>query len=135
VAIIGSHYPVNGAGGKATPASCQLLNTEYGKPLWTSEGWNLGQVNDWKGAMNLAQTINQNYVTEEQTAMIVWNLIYSWYSIFPFAHPDGQTVGGMGHGLMSATEPWSGHYRIMPTLYAVAHTTQFTTPGKCRYVQ
>ena len=52
----------------------------------------------------------------------------------PFAHPQQGTVGGMGHGLMSATEPWSGHYRIQPTLYAVAHTTQFTHPKRCKYV-
>ena len=135
VAIIGSHYPVQGADAKPTPAECQTLNTKHGKPLWTSEGWNLGQVNDWKGAMNLALTINQNYVQEEQTAMIVWTVIYAWYSIFPFAHPDGVTVGGMGHGLMSATEPWSGHYRIQPTLYTVAHTSQFTKPGSCKYLK
>lgn len=35
--------------------------------------------------MNLALTLNQNYVKQQQTAMIVWNLIFSWYSIFPFA--------------------------------------------------
>ena len=137
------------------------------------QGWNLGQVNDWKGAavsscflccavcrlpararkprrenlpahraallrepdtaalilnpvkQNLATTINQNYVVQNQTSMIVWTgppasshiscsfstiydcvelltasiglpVIYAWYSIFPFAHPDGITVGGMG---------------------------------------
>jgi hypothetical protein len=74
---------------------------------------------------NLATTINQNYVVQNQTSMIVWTgppasshiscsfstiydcvelltasiglpVIYAWYSIFPFAHPDGITVGGMG---------------------------------------
>jgi hypothetical protein len=38
-------------------------------------------------------------------------------------------------GLMSATEPWSGFYRIQPTMYAVAHTSQFTIPGKCKYLE
>ena len=136
IAIIGSHYPVQGAHAKPTPAECQALNTQHSKPLWTSEGWNLGQVNDYKGASNLALTINQNYVTEQQTAMIVWTVIYSWYSIFPFAHPDTRDpIGGMGHGLMSATEPWSGHYREEPTLYAVAHTTQFAKPKACHYLE
>ena len=41
----------------------------------------------------------------------------------------------MGHGVMSATESWSGHYRVQPTLYAVAHTTQFTHINGCRYVK
>ena len=35
--------------------------------------------------MNLGSTINRNYVLQNQTAMVVWNLIYSWYSILPFA--------------------------------------------------
>eukprot|EP01046_Picozoa_sp_COSAG06_P013970 COSAG06_NODE_854_length_11931_cov_55.985970_14_plen_94_part_00 len=41
--------------------------------------------------------------------MVVWTVIYAWYSILPFAHPDPRDpVGGMGHGLMSADQPWSG---------------------------
>jgi hypothetical protein len=67
--------------------------------------------------------------------MVVWTVIYAWYSILPFAHPDPRDpVGGMGHGLMSADQPWSGHYRVMPPLYMLAHTTQFVRPGVCKYV-
>ena len=90
---------VQGPKAPATPPECQELSTQHGKPLWTSEGWNLGQVNDWtvrrtkstrcnnpselggrgaQGAMNLALTINQNYAMERQTAMIVWTVIYAW---------------------------------------------------------
>ena len=66
-------------------------------------GWNLGEVNDYKGALNLASTINYNWIAQQQTAMIVWTVIYAWYSILPFAHPDPRdSIGGMGHGLMSA---------------------------------
>ena len=54
------------------------------------------------------------------------------YSILPFAKPVAGTVGGMGHGLMSATEPWSGHYQLQPPLYTLMHTSQFTEPG-CHY--
>ena len=36
--------------------------------------------------------------------------------------------------MMSATEPWSGHYSLQPPLYAMMHTTQFTKPGVCRYL-
>jgi hypothetical protein len=101
----------------------------------TSEGWNLAYVDDWEGGLNLASTINLNWVTQNQTAMIVWNLIYSFYSILPFAHPDDRDpVAGMGHGLMTAAEPWSGHYRLQPPLYAMMHTTQFTKPGACQYI-
>ena len=118
-----------------TPASCQTLNLQHNKSLWTSEGWNLAYVNDWAGGLNLASTINRNYVLQNQTAMVVWNLIYSWYSILPFAHPDARDpVAGMGHGLMTAAEPWSGHYKLQPPLYAMMHTTQFTEPASCRYL-
>ena len=53
---------------KLPPASCYAL----GKPLWTSEGWNLGKVNDWEGAINLGATINfvsatQNASTDESS--------------------------------------------------------------------
>jgi galactosylceramidase len=116
VAVIGSHYPEQGTftgQGKAfpqakpTPVSCQILNEQHNKSIWTSEGWNLAYVNDWSGGLNLASTINRNYVLQNQTAMVVWNLIYSWYSILPFAHPDARDpVAGLGHGLMTAAEPW-----------------------------
>ena len=49
VSVIGSHYPVDGPAAGSTGADCITLNEEYGKPLWTSEGWNLGFVNDWQG--------------------------------------------------------------------------------------
>jgi len=78
-------------------------------------------------------TINYNWLDQQQTAFIVWTVIYAWYSILPFAHPVDEIIGGMGHGLMSATQPWSGHYRIQPTLYVLAHTTQFVRPG-CNYI-
>ena len=49
--IIGAHYPITKPGVQMPPPppSCY----EMDKPLWTSEGWDLGQVNDWKGAINL----------------------------------------------------------------------------------
>jgi len=116
------------------PASCQLLNEQYNKSIWTSEGWNLAYVNDWSGGLNLASTINRNYVIQNQTAMIVWNLIYSWYSLLTYATPNG-APGGMGHGLMSAVQPWSGNYRVEAPLYAMMHTTQSASPDKCRYLE
>ena len=54
IAIVGSHYPVRGPAAPSTGANCETLRTKYDKPLWTSEGWNLDFVNDWRGAMNLA---------------------------------------------------------------------------------
>jgi len=143
VDVVGSHYPIQGANlgvgrnfsqAGPLPASCQLLNTQYNKSMWTSEGWNLAYVNDWRGGLNLASTINRNYVIQNQTAMVVWNLIYSWYSLLTYATPNG-APGGMGHGLMSAVEPWSGNYRLEAPLYAMMHTTQATVPDQCHYLE
>eukprot|EP01052_Picozoa_sp_SAG31_P021202 SAG31_NODE_1627_length_7705_cov_5.310939_7_plen_241_part_00 len=93
VAVIGSHYPEQGtfqnqgrpfpqAG--PTPASCQILNEKFNKSLWTSEGWNLAYVNDWDGGLNLASTINRNYVLQNQTAMVVWNLVGTYRTFCSF---------------------------------------------------
>eukprot|EP01052_Picozoa_sp_SAG31_P021201 SAG31_NODE_1627_length_7705_cov_5.310939_6_plen_424_part_00 len=35
---------------------------------------------------------------------------------------------------MTAGEPWSGHYKLQPPLFAMMHTTQFTEPQACRYL-
>ena len=111
-----------------------MLNSQYNKSLQTSEGWNLAYINDYEGGLNLASTINRNYVVQNQTAMVVWNLVYSWYSILPFARVSGG-VAGQGHGLMTAAEPWSGHYSLKPPLYVMMHTTQFVEPGVCNYIE
>jgi hypothetical protein len=36
---------------------------------------------------------------------------------------------------MSAVQPWSGNYRLEAPLYAMMHTTQFTAPGACKYLE
>jgi hypothetical protein len=126
IAVIGVHYAA------PPPTPCLELH----KPIWTSEGWNLGNVNDFDGALDLARNMNTIWTQQTMRAMIVWTIVYAWYSILPFSRPDPVApVGGLGHGLMSATEPWSGHYSIQPPLYAMAHTTQFVSAdGSCRYV-
>jgi len=120
---VGAHYPFT---------SRSFINPTFfstGKPLWASECWNLGVYGDWNGAGVLAQMINGNYNQGKMTGAVIWNLIYSWFSILPFSRPVTGTVGGEGHSLMYATEPWSGYYSIQPPIYVVAHTTQFTKPG------
>ena len=47
------------------------------------------------------------------------------YSVFRF----------QGHGLLTAVEPWSGHYEVSPPVYAAAHHTQFVSPDLgCKFI-
>lgn len=123
VDIVGVHYPDTGKRLPPPPGALEL-----NMPLWASEFWDLGQVNDWQGALRLAQNINDNYVMGTITGHIIWNTMFSWYAILPFSKPDDST-SGMGHGVVAAAQPWSGHWVVAPTAYAAAHTTQFAMPG------
>ncbi|MGI5229160.1 discoidin domain-containing protein [Actinoallomurus sp. CA-142502] len=99
-----------------SPAAAQAL----GKPLHASEQ---GSLPYDSGAAPLARALSRPYIDGAMTSTINWALIASWYDTMPF----------QASGLMGANEPWSGAYVAGPSLWAVAHTTQFTEPG-WRYV-
>ena len=119
---VGRHYPCDYPG----PAIEQVLH----KPYWSSE--DQSAANDWTGAACWARLLNQNYVLMNITATIAWSLIWS----VPVGLPCG------GSGMMTAQEPWSGHYSggdgaggpsatpsLNGPLWTSAHTTQFVAPG------
>lgn len=58
-----------------------VLNEKYGKPMWTSEGWDLNCVNDYNGGLNLASTINRNYVRVPVSNLSSVSILYSIVSI------------------------------------------------------
>src|SRR3712207_2885033 len=53
------------------------------------------------------------------TATIIWPLL----SAFPESLTNPDT------GLISAGRPWSGHFKVGPSLWVMAHTAQFVAPG------
>ena len=119
---VGRHYPCV----MPFPA----VEAEIHKKYWASE--DSSASNDWAGASCWARLLNRNYVYNNMTATIAWSLIWAAPAGLPF----------LGAGLMTAVQPWSGHYSggdgggppsaapsLDGPLWTTAHTTQFTRPG------
>lgn len=115
VAIVGQHYPCSD-NGKGTGCTSSAEAQSLDKPLWASEH---GTNNYNDGAAAIVRSYNRGYIEGKMTAYINWALIAAWYSTLPHA----------GEGLMLADEPWSGHYTVGKSIWAVAHTAQFVKPG------
>lgn len=121
VDVIGAHYPR----GKDGALTVTETAKSAGRPIWSSEdqpnpGGGPFVSRDWPiGGRILAHLYNNNYLEGRLTATEIWSPITSYYDIL--AAPNS--------GLMYANTPWSGHYDVQGTIWATAHTTQFTQVG------
>ncbi|WP_084714244.1 RICIN domain-containing protein [Streptacidiphilus rugosus] len=115
VDIVGAHYPCSYMSAMTScSASADALAT--GKQLWASEN---GSEDFNTGGAPIARAINRGYLDAKMSAFINWPLVASIYQNLPY-----NTMG-----LLTATQPWSGHYQVGRSTWAVAQTTQFTAPG------
>lgn len=93
---------------------------QSGKPLWASEEWSQsGQTWDGVGALYLARLMNKLYIMDRITNYQIWCPIDSIYNQIIWSDT----------GAMQADTPWSGHYKVWPAVWVLAHTTQFAEPG------
>ena len=106
--IVGAHGP--GWGGYPTADALSL-----GKPLWDSEA----HFDEKLPFNQMARNINWNYAAGKVTASIYWPVVSAIYDNLPYDNI----------GLIKCNQPWSGHYSLTPSVWAMAHTTQFTEPG------
>ncbi|MGH3379174.1 MAG: discoidin domain-containing protein [Actinoallomurus sp.] len=119
VDVVGQHYVCGYLSDYLRCPSPQAAQ-DLGKPLHASEQ---GSLPYDSGAAPLARALTRPYIDGAMTSTINWSLIASWYATMPF----------QASGLMGAEEPWSGAYTAGASIWATAHTTQFTAPG-WRYV-
>jgi Glycosyl hydrolase family 59/Concanavalin A-like lectin/glucanases superfamily len=115
VGVLGYHdscqYPTTGLRCLVPAAASEL-----GKPIWESE---IGHMDSQTGAAAMARSINMAYIEAGVTGLLEWPLMDS----MPPYLPDED------RGLVWADRPWSGSYKVNLMTWAIAQTTQFTSPG------
>ena len=93
---------------------------QSGKSLWASEEWSQsGEKWGGTGALYLARLMNKSYTRDRITKFEIWCPLDGIYNQIIWANT----------GALQADSPWDGHYTIWPSIWAIAHTTQFAEPG------
>jgi len=113
VDVVGVHYP-NEYSSSAEARNLKRGNTHV--PLWDSEDAYL--VHPGPEAANMAKMLNRAYITGKMTKLVHCTTV----TAFPAFISDRE-------GFLTTASPWSGHYDVLPSLWATAHTTQFVQPG------
>jgi galactosylceramidase len=90
-----------------------------GKSLWLSEDLAPFRHSFSRGALHIGKRIIDMYVDGKMVKYELHPLLEAEYENTPFNYK----------GILVATWPWSGHYRIDPGLWVIAHFTQFMQPG------
>lgn len=115
VDAVGIHYP---PGYASSDDARNLSRNQSYVPLWDLEDSYIWPPSADPQAAAIAKMLNRNYIVGRMTALVHCTAV----SAFPSSM-------GAKQGLMMATSPWSGHYDVEPSLWGIAHTTQFARPG------
>ncbi|CAE8624763.1 unnamed protein product, partial [Polarella glacialis] len=115
VGVVGLHYPSD----FDDYSNCRKLGygVKGGKPLWASE--ESSSYDDINGAACWARVITSHWVLQGMTSSIMWNLVGSYF----------HGTEWYASSLLTAVEPWGGHFNTPEVLWATAHITQFTKVG------
>ncbi|WP_282135229.1 hypothetical protein [Seonamhaeicola maritimus] len=121
--VTGREFTEDMVDGRGRPTTAKAKAS--GTPLWASEDWSW-TGKDWggAGALNLARIYNKFYIRDKITKTLIWAPIGSIY----------KSVTWDKAGAMKANSPWSGYYEVWPTIWATAHTTQFTEANDWQYL-
>lgn len=110
IGVINAHIPeqIN----YVTTSNVRKIN----KPIWSGESHFYGP--NWYSAASWARSY-RSYMAGGITKIINWSLISSYhdYLVVPRS------------GIMVANTPWSGHYEVLASIWAMAHINQFAQPG------
>lgn len=110
IGVINAHIPedIN----YVTTQNVRKIN----KPVWSGESHFYGA--DWYSAASWARSY-KSYINGGITKIINWSLISSYhdYLVVPRS------------GTMVANTPWTGHYEVLASIWALAHINQFAQPG------
>lgn len=101
---------------------CGRQTWSGGTEAFTQKSWCAESEvsNGWAAAQGWGPTLNQNFISANQTSTTSWSLIWS----VPEALSPYQN-----RGAMMASSPWSGNYFVDATVWMHAHWTQVTEPG------
>jgi hypothetical protein len=113
VDVIGVHYP---EGYVSNEEAKNLTRNGAYVPLWDSEDAYL--VHPESQAAEMAHMLNRAYLVGKMTKLTHCTTVTG----FPAFINDRE-------GFLETASPWSGHYDVLPSLWATAHTTQFAQPG------
>lgn len=116
---IGYHYPNSNPGVPPLPGIALWASEDDSSVDPPADAPSTPHPRKMPGGGCLVRTINENFVQGNITATIVWNLVMARYPQMRWDYT----------GLIAATDPFGGHYDVLPPVYSIAHTSQFTKPG------